>query len=172
MKRRRPFHLNAWNVYIKRRSIEIFNKENDFALWLNGFEVATDSIGITFPNNTLNQLRFEDGNGDLDFYKMNCTSDSDFWTDFYPKLVDLQKKGTQVVIVVGDTGWDKGRKVTSPEGITFLSSGINNSYQRAKNKNKSKITYNNDRILEFTLNPSNNSLIWKFIMLDSLDFHR
>ena len=31
MKRRRPFHLNAWNVYIKRRSIEIFNKENDFA---------------------------------------------------------------------------------------------------------------------------------------------
>ena len=30
LKRRRPFHLNAWNVYIKRRSIEIFNKENDF----------------------------------------------------------------------------------------------------------------------------------------------
>ena len=27
--KRRP-HLNAWNVYIKRRSIEIFNKENDF----------------------------------------------------------------------------------------------------------------------------------------------
>jgi len=43
-------------------------KENDFALWLNGFEVATDSSGITFPNNTLNQLRFEDGNGGLDFY--------------------------------------------------------------------------------------------------------
>ena len=30
MKRCRPFHLNAWNVYTKRRSIEIFNKENDF----------------------------------------------------------------------------------------------------------------------------------------------
>ena len=30
LKRRRPFHLNAWNVYTKRRSIEIFNKENDF----------------------------------------------------------------------------------------------------------------------------------------------
>jgi len=25
-----PFHLNAWNVYTKRRSIEIFNRENDF----------------------------------------------------------------------------------------------------------------------------------------------
>ena len=31
MKRRRSSHLNAWNVYIKRRSIEIFNKENDFS---------------------------------------------------------------------------------------------------------------------------------------------
>ena len=30
MKRRRPLHLNAWNVYTKRRSIEIFNRENDF----------------------------------------------------------------------------------------------------------------------------------------------
>ena len=30
MKRCRPFHLNAWNVYTKRRSIEIFNRENDF----------------------------------------------------------------------------------------------------------------------------------------------
>jgi hypothetical protein len=43
-------------------------KENDFALWLNGFEVSTDTSGNTFPNNTLNQLRFEDGNGGLDFY--------------------------------------------------------------------------------------------------------
>ena len=30
MKRRRRLHLNAWNVYIKRRSIEIFDRENDF----------------------------------------------------------------------------------------------------------------------------------------------
>ena len=30
MKRRRSSHLNAWNVYTKRRSIEIFNRKNDF----------------------------------------------------------------------------------------------------------------------------------------------
>ena len=30
MKHRRPLHLNAWNVYNKRRSIEIFNRQNEF----------------------------------------------------------------------------------------------------------------------------------------------
>ena len=31
-------------------------KENDFALWVNGVEVATDTNGITFPVNTLDRL--------------------------------------------------------------------------------------------------------------------
>lgn len=110
--------------------------------------------------------------GDLDFYKMNCTSKNDFWIDFYPKLVNLQKTGTEVVLVVGDTGWDKGREVVSPEGITFLSSGINNAHARAKNTDKTKIIYNNDRVLEFTLSPSEKSLEWNFIMLDSLGSHK
>ena len=33
---------------------------NDFALWVDGVEIATDTSGATFPNNTLNQLRFSD----------------------------------------------------------------------------------------------------------------
>jgi hypothetical protein len=43
-------------------------KENDFALWLNGFEVNSKTSGITYPSGTLNQFRFEDGDGGLDFY--------------------------------------------------------------------------------------------------------
>lgn len=106
--------------------------------------------------------------GDLEFYKMNCTTNNNFWLDFYPQLVELQNSGTDVVLVVGDTGWDKGREVVSPEGITFLSSGINNSHTRAKNTDKTKTIYNNDRVLEFTLNPLEKTLQWEFIMLDSL----
>ena len=41
-------------------------KENDFALWVNGFEVETDSSGST-PTG-LDTLRFEDGGGASDFY--------------------------------------------------------------------------------------------------------
>ena len=38
-------------------------KENDFAWWVNGIKVATDSSGITFPSNTLNSLQFSYGSG-------------------------------------------------------------------------------------------------------------
>ena len=43
-------------------------KANDFALWINGVEVLTDSSGITFPNGTLNTLNFNRGNGSNNFY--------------------------------------------------------------------------------------------------------
>ena len=41
-------------------------KTNDFALWVNGVEVATDSSGVSFTANTLDELSF-DRNGSLEF---------------------------------------------------------------------------------------------------------
>ena len=41
-------------------------KTNDFALWVNGVEVATDSSGVSFTANTLDKLSF-DRNGGLEF---------------------------------------------------------------------------------------------------------
>jgi len=43
-------------------------KDNDFALWINGVEVATDTSGNVFPINTLNKLSFSDGNNSSNFY--------------------------------------------------------------------------------------------------------
>jgi hypothetical protein len=43
-------------------------KENDFAVWVNGVEVLTDTSGVTFPEGTVNQLNFDDGVGGNDFY--------------------------------------------------------------------------------------------------------
>jgi hypothetical protein len=41
-------------------------KENDFAIWANGFELDTDTVGIT-PTG-LSELAFDDGGGGADFY--------------------------------------------------------------------------------------------------------
>ena len=41
---------------------------NDFALWVDGTEVATDSSGSVFSAGTLNSLHFDDGGGSGDFY--------------------------------------------------------------------------------------------------------
>jgi hypothetical protein len=41
-------------------------KENDFALWINGVEVATDTTGATPIG--LDRITFDTGNGALNFY--------------------------------------------------------------------------------------------------------
>ena len=38
-------------------------KENDFALWVNGIEVATDSVGLTFPANDLDRVNLTSQGG-------------------------------------------------------------------------------------------------------------
>jgi hypothetical protein len=48
--------------------IGLLYKENDFALWINGTEVATDLSGSTFATGTLNELAFDDGGGGNLFY--------------------------------------------------------------------------------------------------------
>ena len=43
-------------------------KVNDFALWVNGVEVNTDTSGSTFPSEVLNNLSFDVGGGNFPFY--------------------------------------------------------------------------------------------------------
>ena len=46
-------------------------KLNDFALWVNGVEVLTDSSGLTFSASTLTNLSYNRGTGVNPFYG-NC----------------------------------------------------------------------------------------------------
>jgi len=48
--------------------IAIKYKLNDFALWANGFELATDTSGSTFDANTLDTLNFDSGAGANDMF--------------------------------------------------------------------------------------------------------
>ena len=43
-------------------------KTNDFSVWINGFEVLTDTSGSTFSDGTLNELAFDGGDGTRNFY--------------------------------------------------------------------------------------------------------
>ena len=48
--------------------IAVKYKVNDFALWVNGVEVASDFLGNTYPENTLNSLQFNSGGGSSPFF--------------------------------------------------------------------------------------------------------
>jgi len=63
-----------FNEYITISDLTEFNKiaikykVNDFALWVNGIELATDTSGTTFSSGTLTNVNFDDGSGNADFY--------------------------------------------------------------------------------------------------------
>ena len=53
----------------KNTKIAFKYKQNDFALWVDGFKQGTDTDGVTFPSGTLNSFDFNDnGTGGNPFY--------------------------------------------------------------------------------------------------------
>ena len=48
--------------------VAIKYKANDFAFWVNGIEIYTDNLGITYPANTLSELKFNSPLGAVPFY--------------------------------------------------------------------------------------------------------
>jgi len=107
-------------------------------------------------------------NGVCQYYAMNCDSHQSYFSKtIYPRLIELENRGIDVLVVIGDTGWDKGSESESTDGITFLASGINNSYYKSKAP-KELINIASDVVLEFVLIPEDRKLLWKFIELNKL----
>jgi len=62
------FSLFSSQTTTNYNKIAVKFKGNDFALWINGVEVATDSSGSTYSIGTLNTLSFDRGDGGIDFF--------------------------------------------------------------------------------------------------------
>ncbi len=63
-------------------------------------------------------------NGELGscFY---CINPNNFYTDIYPKLLEVKQKGIEVICIAGDIGFKvKEFKYITSDGIYFLASGI------------------------------------------------
>lgn len=55
-----------------------------------------------------------------------CLFENNFWQAVYPLLKQVKEKGKQVVLIGGDLGFQaKFFEYETPEGITFLGSGMN-----------------------------------------------
>ena len=60
--------INSTQTLTNLNKIALKYKANDFALWINGVEVGTDTSGNIYSSNTLTELSFDDGGGGNDFY--------------------------------------------------------------------------------------------------------
>ena len=56
--------------------IAVSYAENNFALWVNGVKVRTDTSGVTFSENTLTNISFADANNTSNkfFGKTKCVA--------------------------------------------------------------------------------------------------
>ena len=106
-------------------------------------------------------------NGVCPHYSMNCSqADSYFENTIYPCLAKLEEKGIEVLVVVGDTGWDKASEKESEHGVTFLASGINNSYYKGKDVDPANLP--RDKVLVFDLDVVERKLSYEFVLLNEL----
>lgn len=85
-----------------------------------------------------------------------CLSPNNFYMDIYPKLIEIQNNGTEVLCVGGDIG-SKVKKFDflTPEGIQFLASGIKSGDE-------------NNLALLFRHNREEKKLIWEFLPIVEL----
>lgn len=86
----------------------------------------------------------------------HCIPPNNFYSDVYPKLVEVQKNGTQVICIAGDIG----SKVNvfehqTAEGIYFLASGLKDGAP-------------DNRVLLFDHDIKNKKLNWRFEKLSNL----
>lgn len=85
-----------------------------------------------------------------------CLNPNNFNSEVYPKLIEVESRGVEVLCVGGDIGfYAKEFDYQTPEGINFLASGIN--FNEANNK-----------ALIFHHNINNHTLSWEFRLLSDL----
>ena len=101
----------------------------------------------------------------LKYYSFNCNdAAATFVNEIYPRLVEVEKRGVDVICILGDMG---GKKIDieNPDGIQFLGCGLTRSMYR--NDPEKLENAPPDWILEFKHFPESRWLDWKFHDIDS-----
>lgn len=100
-------------------------------------------------------------------FNIGCEKRGTFSELIYPRLVKVQNRGVQVILIGGDTGQQvKDFEYTTNEKIIFLGSGLNNSVGT-----KGVPNYFNpapDKVLIFKHQPKFRKLEWEFRVLNEM----
>ncbi len=105
-------------------------------------------------------------NANYPAWQSRCKPMSRFDHVLYNRLVEVQKRGIQVIFISGDYGQkEKQFQFRCNEGVWFIGSGIDHSNRLMPDtlKNTAK-----DLILLLNHSPENRTLDWQFLDLDSL----
>jgi len=146
-------NLNAQYELIKNVCDTI---TSGYLIFLSHHGLFSDVPGIPNPS------RF--GHSFFKNWMANCDDETaDYMSVIYPMLINARKKGVEVIHIMGDVGANKKRfEGRSDEGIIYLGSGINNSF----NASRKLPIVEPDLVLIFKHVVSENKLTWSFEVLN------
>ena len=85
-----------------------------------------------------------------------CVNPNNFYTEIYPKLLEVKQKGIKVICIAGDIGMKTNEfEYTTPEGIILLASGLG-------------YNSNSNKVLLFHHNLTKKQLTWEFKLINEL----
>ncbi len=105
---------------------------------------------------------------DFPFWNANCfdTQRNSFRGLIYPKLIEVQKRGVQVILLTGDMGANaKQFETTTLDGVVFMGCGLNNSYYTDP---EIRAQQPRDKVLIFSHQAAERQLNWSFVELNTL----
>ena len=131
---------------------------NGYLIFLIHHGITLDVPGTDQPSSY--------GHTALKHWMANCYEDSSsYLKSIYPMLIEVEKRGVEVMHIMGDVGASKKSYYgVSDDGIQYFGSGINNTYYTSDNL--PIITPDLVLILEHI--PKENKMNWKFVELNSL----
>lgn len=101
----------------------------------------------------------------LKYFSFTCqNNEATFIKEIYPRLIEVEKRGVEVILIMGDMGHHKVHFV-SDDGIDFLGTGLNRSFYEDPEE---RANAPKDWILEFKHVPAEKWLDFKFHDLDSI----
>ncbi|MCB9266685.1 MAG: metallophosphoesterase [Lewinellaceae bacterium] len=130
---------------------------------------------ILHHHGLFNELKVNEEGDTLEAFNTNampiygtCGPGSELTAVLYPRLVEVQNRGVQVVLIGGDLGMQaKSFEFQTPEGIWLLGSGINNSVNRDYAPEYVK-DFGPDKVLLLEYERQKRELSWKFVELNGL----
>ena len=108
-------------------------------------------------------------NANASWLSLTCDRNNQFQHIIYPDLIEVQRRGIQVIVISGDSGqYGKKYEYTTADGIQFYMSGINNSFNMDNETLVEKYNTSTDSVLIFHHDLEKQELIGQFYELNDL----
>ena len=160
-----------WNTNLNASDCENLNAQFDMVMNVCDTIAESSHLILLYHHNIWSHIEGLNPevlgcHGESTYYVTNCDSiNALFYNTVYPRLIEVQQRGIQVINILGDAGWGDPKDYKTQEDIWFVASGINATFYK---DNPAAFEAAADEVLIIKHIPSERKLWWEYVSLDDL----